>query len=126
MMKTLRVLAIVLGLSLIIGELWRSWGAERPFVFVIDDVIIGGFLIIGAVRFSKDTIKRRALLATGWGMNFGMLYISFFMKLIAPETTNTGNWNMGILTTLLGIAFATSIFGGIATLLLPTQQTEVS
>lgn len=124
MMKTLRVLAFTLGASLIIGELWRSWGAGRPFVFVIDDVIIGGFLIAGAIGFSKDTIKRRAFLATGWGMNFGMLYISFFMKLVAPETTNTGNWDMGILTVLLGIAFATSIFGGIATLLLPTPQPE--
>lgn len=124
MIKTLRILAFTLGTSLIIGELWRSWGAGRPFVFVIDDVIIGGFLIVGAWRFSKDTLKRRAMLAAGWGMNFGMLYVSFFSKVITPETTNAGNWNMGILTLLLGIAFATSIFGLIATLLLPNKQME--
>ena len=121
-MKALRLLAIILALSLMIGELWRSWGAGRHIMAILDDMFVGAFLIFGAVRFTQDTPKRRALFASGWGIAVGMLYGSFFGKVFAPETTNAGNWDLGLLTALVGLAFATAIIGLTATLLLPFKD----
>ena len=47
-MKLLRIAAILLGLSLIIGEAYRSWGVGRPIAFWMDDMIMGGLLIVAA------------------------------------------------------------------------------
>lgn len=124
MMKAIRIFAIILATSVIVGELWRSWGAGRPFVFVIDDVIFGGILMAGAIGMYKDTIRRRALFASGWGMAVGTLYMSFFTKVVAGETTNAGNWNLETLTALIGFVFVSAILGLLGTLLLPLQQTE--
>ncbi len=116
MLKMLRILVIGLGLSLMIGELWRSWGAGRHWLFVIDDQIMGIALIAGAWAMRRDTQFTRAAFAAAWAFNAGMLYDSFFGKLIEPESSNPSNWDLTILTALIGAAFALSIIGLIATL----------
>ena len=123
-MKALRVLAVLLALSLMIGELWRSSGAGRPFAFVIDDQIIGGFLLVAAYAMRIDTIRTRSAFAAAWGMSAGMLYGSFFGKLVTPETINAGNWDLGILTWLVGLAFVVALLGLAATLALPLAPTD--
>ncbi|MEQ9317082.1 MAG: hypothetical protein RLN72_14605 [Henriciella sp.] len=121
MLKLLRIWAILLALSLMVGELWRSWGAGRPLAFVLDDQIMGAMLIASAILLSKDTTRRRAFFAAAWGVNAGMLYGSFFGKVFAPEDTNAGNWDLGILTLLVGIAFASSITGMILSITTPRK-----
>ena len=120
-MKLLRIAAVILALSLMVGEAWRSWGAGRPFVFVIDDFIMGVLLIFGAVAVAKDTFARRALFASAWGYTAGQLYTSFFSKVVHPEQVNAGNWSLDILTLLLGVAFVTSVIGMIASFVLPQR-----
>jgi hypothetical protein len=39
---------------------------------------------------------------------------SFFGKLVAPEQADSGNWNMSVLTVLVGLAFAISVVGTVA------------
>jgi hypothetical protein len=39
------------------------------------------------------------------------LYPSFFGKLLAPEETDAGNWNVSMLTVLVGVAFGISVIG---------------
>lgn len=118
-LNALRIIAALLALSLMIGELWRSWGAGRHWLFVIDDQIMGAMLILGALAVAKDTFNRRALFAAGWGVNAGMLYGSFFGKIVEPQNTNAGNWNLDVLTVLVGVAFVISLLGMFLAIILP-------
>jgi hypothetical protein len=120
----LRVIAVILGLSLMIGESIRSYGQDRPIVFVIDDFLIGTFLIASSLAFAGDTLRRRAAFAAAWAATAGMLYGSFFGKLF-PEHGADFHTNIrgDILTIRIGVAFATSIIGMIATIALPSKPT---
>ncbi|MEM6914649.1 MAG: hypothetical protein AAF511_11810 [Pseudomonadota bacterium] len=122
-MPLLRFIAIALGLSLIIGEAYRSWGAGRPVMFWMDDMIMGSMLIAAAIMVAKDTFNRRAFFTAAWGTNAGMLYGSFFGKVFAPANANSGNFDLGFLTILIGIAFATAVAGMIASIVLQRGNT---
>ncbi len=118
-MNLLRIAAVILAIGLAGGETWRSWGAGRPFIFVADDFIMAALLIAGVIAVAKDTFARRAFFAAAWGYTAGQLYSSFFAKIVAPEETNAGNWNLDVLTWLIGLAFAISVAGMIASFMLP-------
>jgi hypothetical protein len=121
-MRWLRVVAAVLALSLMIGELWRSWGAGRHPLFILDDQVMGGFLLAAAWAMGVDTRRNRAAFAGAWGTCAGMLYGSFFGKLVEPASTNPGNWNLGVLTALIGVAFATALVGLWFSITLPSAD----
>ena len=121
-MKALRSVAVLLALSLMIGELWRSWGTDRPIAFVLDDMIMGALLIYGAWRMRRDTPRDRVVFGAAWGVAAGMLYGSFFGKLFDPASVDPGNWDLGVLTMLVGTAFAVSLGGLVATVLLPDRE----
>jgi hypothetical protein len=110
-MKALRIFAVFGALSLMIGELWRSWGVGRPIMFVLDDQFAGAFMLATAWAMRNDTIHTRAAFAASWGVAAGMLYGSFFGKLIEPERATPGNWDLGVLTALLGVAFVGALVG---------------
>jgi len=121
MMKALRIWAVLLALSLMIGELWRSWGAGRDFVFIVDDQIMGAMLLWSAYLLKQQTLRRRAFFSAAWAVNVGMLYGSFFGKVVRPENAEAGNWDVGVLTALIGLAFLSAIIGMIASILLPHE-----
>ncbi|RYF94228.1 MAG: hypothetical protein EON95_06090 [Caulobacteraceae bacterium] len=118
-----RILAAIQALSLILGETYRSWGAGRHIVFVVDDYWMGALLLLGAWMMRRDSFRNRALFAAGWGVCAGMLYGSFFGKLVEPSSSNPGNFDMGLLTGLLGLAFFVALAGMIATITLPQRTT---
>lgn len=118
-MKALRAVAVLLGLSLILGEAYRSWGVDRPIAFWMDDMIMGSALIAAAALVGRDTKARRAFFSGAWGLNAGMLYGSFFGKVFAPAEATPGNFDLGTLTLLIGAAFATAVIGFIASIVLP-------
>ena len=123
-MRLLQFSAFLLAIGLMGGEAWRSWGAGRPFVFVVDDFIMGALLIAGAVAVAKDTFVRRAFFASAWGYSAGQLYSSFFSKVVHPDQANAGNWNLDFLTWILGFAFIVSVIGMIASFILPPTRHE--
>jgi hypothetical protein len=110
-MKKLRIVAVLLALSLMIGECLRSWGVGRPVMLVLDDQLMGGFLIVAAWAVRDETLKTRAAFTGAWGVVAGMLYGSFFGKVFEPAKAQAGNWDLGVLTWLLGIAFVVSLCG---------------
>jgi len=107
----LRILGAGLALSLMIGEMIRSWGVGRPIMFVLDDFFMGGLLLAGAILMAAPTRIRWAIFVAGWASCAGMLYGSFFGKVFAPATSNAGNFDLGVLTALIGLAFVVSLLG---------------
>lgn len=122
-MKLLRVIAVLLALTLMFGEAFRSWGAGRPFFAWFDDQIMGALLILGAWLMAYPTPRRHAFFAMAWGVNTGMLYGSFFGKLYNPESSNPGNFDIAFLTIAIGLLFVIAIAGTICSILL-TPKTE--
>tara|TARA_R110000868_G_scaffold41729_4_gene142129 strand:- start:690 stop:1094 length:405 start_codon:yes stop_codon:yes gene_type:complete len=120
-----RVMAALLGSTLMIGELIRSWGMGRPLVFVLDDFCIGIPLVVTAVLMAKDTKPRRAAFAAAWGATAGMLYPSFFGKLIEQDAVAAAtNIPFNTLTAILGFLFVLSLAGLVASVALKGADTE--
>ena len=80
---------------------------------------MGGFLLAATWAVGKETVRNRIAFAAAWGVNAGMLYGSFFGKVFAPEEAQAGNWDLGILTWLIGLAFAVSLIGLWLSIVLP-------
>jgi hypothetical protein len=100
-----------------VGELWRSWGADRPLMLVVDDQIIGALLIAGAWAMKRDTVRRSGFFCAAWGFSAGLLYPSFVGKVLAPEQIDAGNWNVPVLTVLVGLAFGVSVIGMVGSII---------
>jgi hypothetical protein len=65
--KALRALAVILAVSLMLGEIYRSWGAGRPAYAVLDDQIMGALLLVGAWLTRHPRPSRMAFFAGAWG-----------------------------------------------------------
>ena len=107
----LRVLGAGLAVSLMIGELIRSWGVGRPIMFILDDFFWGGLLLVGAIMMAQPTRVRWGIFVAGWASCAGMMYGSFFGKVFDPASANSGNLDLGFLTTIIGIGFVVSLIG---------------
>jgi hypothetical protein len=92
-------------------------------MFVLDDQLMGGFLIAAACAVRHESVRTRAAFSAAWGVVAGMLYGSFFGKVFEPASAQAGNWNLGVLTVLLGIAFLVSLVGLWLSMTLPRQDT---
>lgn len=121
-MKTFRRISMCLAILLMAGEVWRSWGDGRHIMFILDDFFAGFFMLFAALRFTKDTPARRATFAAAWGVAVGMLYGSFFGKLLADGPINSGNWDAGILTFAIGVAFVLSLIGLVLSIKMPFKD----
>jgi hypothetical protein len=120
-----RIAAALLGSTLMIGELIRSWGQGRNLVFVLDDFCIGIPLVITALLMRKDTKPRRAAFAGAWGATAGMLYPSFFGKLVDQDAAAAAtNIPFNTLTAIIGFLFALSLAGLVASVALKSADTE--
>lgn len=123
-MKALRLIAIMGALALMVGEAYRSWGVGRPVAFWMDDMLAGGLLIVSAIMVGVPTVARRAFFTGAWGICVGMLYGSFFGKLFAPQDSDPGNFDLGLLTGLIGLAFAVAVAGMVASIVLPAPKVD--
>lgn len=61
--QCLRALGGIFAVTLIAGELWRSWGGGLPLPLVMGDVLMGGFLLVSSYVARTPTLRRRALLS---------------------------------------------------------------
>lgn len=93
-------------------------------MFVLDDQLMGGFMIAAAWAVRRETIRTRAAFSAAWGVVAGMLYGSFFGKVFEPAKAQAGNWNLGVLTMLIGIAFLVSVVGLWFSMTLPDRARE--
>lgn len=116
---------MILAIGLMGGEAWRSWGVDRPLVFVLDDMLIGAFLLSTAWLVRVETHRRRAAFSGAWAFATGMLYPSFFTKIFDAPHSEAGNWDLGVLTALIGLCFVTAIVGLAASILLPVRKAHL-
>ncbi|MFM7377548.1 MAG: hypothetical protein ACKO1O_05375 [Erythrobacter sp.] len=121
-MKVLRIIGVIGALALMLGEAYRTWGTGRPVYAWMDDMLVGGVMLIAAARMANPTLVNRTLFSAAWGMAVGMLYGSFFGKLFEPASSNPGNFGIGTLTVLVGLAFVIAIGGLVASIMLPQQE----
>ena len=114
-----RNLAVVLGVITPILETIRRWHTwqEDPLSF-FDDYILGGLLLYGAWRVTKDSAKGQKFLVAGWGFALGLVYASFDFQLqqvragaIDPAPIST-EW----VAVIKGIGFVLVLIGLITSL----------
>lgn len=110
-MKFWRLWAILLGLSLMIGETIRSWGQGRNPLFVLDDFLVGLPLVVTAILMARPSIPRLCAFSASFAASAGMLYGSFFGKLVDLSKPASSNIEIRLLTALIGFAFISSIIG---------------
>ena len=113
----LRLVGAGLAISLMVGELIRSWGVGRPIMFVLDDFFMGGLLLVGAILMANPTRLRWGIFVAGWASCAGMMYGSFFGKVFDPASANSGNLDLGFLTAIIGLGFVVSLLGLFFTLI---------
>jgi hypothetical protein len=73
-----RYLAIVLGILTPLAETvrrWSTWRENPPAL--LDDYVLGAFLLYGAWRVGKDVRSGQRFLAAAWAFMCGMAYGSF-------------------------------------------------
>ncbi|HYD89209.1 MAG TPA: hypothetical protein VEA80_17150 [Vitreimonas sp.] len=121
-MKALRALAIVLGVVIIGGELFRSWG-ERAWAWWIDDILVGLALIATGALLTNETFARRALFAGAWGFSVGVIYISFFDKVVGPVLMGPGA-AFNRLNVFVGLTLLVAIAGFVGSVTLPFKNTH--
>ncbi|MUL36845.1 hypothetical protein [Gloeocapsopsis dulcis] len=80
-MKFWRVWAILLGLSLMVGETIWIWGQGRNPLFILDDFFVGLPLVVTAILMARPSIPRLCAFSSSFAASAGMLYGSFFEKL---------------------------------------------
>lgn len=100
----LRILGVSYGLSIILGEILRSWGVGRNWAWILDDFVVGLPLIVSAILVGHPNPRRRLAFSASWAANAAMVYSSFFQKLLEPERTEPGNATAEAL--LYGAGFA--------------------
>lgn len=113
-MKFWRIWAALLGSSLMIGETIRSWGQGRNLLFVLDDFFIGVPLVVTAILMANPTPARSCAFSASYAAAAGMLYGSFFGKLVDPSNPASSNIGIGLLTGLIGLAFTSALIGLVA------------
>jgi multisubunit Na+/H+ antiporter MnhB subunit len=102
-------LAIVFGLIIISTETYRRYGDFGHWSRWMDDYLIGLFLIIPAILVLKGHKFSISLLIAGWAFSSGLLYGSFFSKVIDVENIKQSNIPTATLIDLIGIALFVSV-----------------
>ena len=95
--------AYVVGLLLPVAEVTRRRSDFSNLPAYVDDFLIGGLLLLGALLASRKHLAGNVLLAVAWAAFCGGMYYSFFGQLsqvgddISGLTNNSVVWMKGIL-----------------------------
>lgn len=118
-MRALRIAGLVVGAALLVGELWRGWGAGIALFDWLANPIAGVLLIAASVMLSKDRTRRRAAFVASWALIVGLNYHALVTRISAPEAMSAGNLTTGQLTLVTGLVFGISLVCTVAAILHP-------
>ncbi|HEY6562993.1 MAG TPA: hypothetical protein VIY86_00725 [Pirellulaceae bacterium] len=103
--------AVVFAVVLMIGEAYRSWGAGRPVVSWLDDMIAGTVILAGVLLIGRGSAAGWNVLAGGWGAIWGLAYGSFFSKFLTTNPTDDGNIPFQSLLWIIGFGLIAATVG---------------
>lgn len=114
-----RNLAVFLGVITPLLETirrWHTWQENPPAFF--DDFILGGLLLYGAWRVSRNAAEGQKFLVAGWGFALGMVYSSFFhqLQMLREGAIDPAPISSEWVATIKGIGFLIVIVGFITSL----------
>lgn len=119
-MKLLRLYALIVALLVAGGEVVRSWG-DRPVIMWLDDFLVAAALIASAAVVSVETVRRRAAFAAAWGFAVGIIYISFFDKVIGAAVLGPGA-EFNRINIFVTFSLMLALAGLVASLLIPLKS----
>lgn len=122
----LRILGVLYGCSIMFGEVLRSWGVGRHWVWIVDDFVVGLPLVVAAILVKRPTLRRRCAFSAAWAANAAMVYPSFFTKLLEPERSDAGNAPAEALMIGAGFALAQCVICAIASILIDPESSDES
>jgi hypothetical protein len=114
-----RNLAIFIGLLAPLLETIRRWHTwqDDPLAF-FDDYILGGLLLFGAWRVTKDVLIGRKFLVAGWGFALGLAYASvdFQLQQVRAGAADPAPISTGWVAIVKVVGFAIILIGLISSL----------
>ena len=116
------ILGIVFGLSLIIDETIRRFNDWGHWSRWMDDYAFGMILIVSAALTLKNKRFGPKLLIGAWGLCVGLLYGSFFSKVVSQQNILQSNIEYNLLVNLIGIVFGISLIGFVWVLLIGAKS----
>ncbi|MGF1463334.1 MAG: hypothetical protein ACFB2Z_09235 [Maricaulaceae bacterium] len=104
-------LAAATGATLIVAETLFNWGDWQLWPFVVIDYVMSGLLIAGA--FVALRTGATALLAGGWGVSAGVIWLSFFSHMFyaAPHPDFADTVSAPMLIGLKAVLFVIAWLG---------------
>jgi len=69
----IRRLAVVMGMALLVGEVFRRWNTTSAWTFWMAHTFVAAPLLYGAWLQSRDRAKGLSVLAAAWGFSAGIL-----------------------------------------------------
>ena len=114
-----RNLAVVIGVITPLLETvrrWHTWQEDPPSFF--DDYLLGGLLLYGAWRVTKNAVSGQRFLVAGWGVALGMVYLSFFgqLRMLREGVPDPAPVSAEWVAVVKGIGFLIIIIGLITSL----------
>ncbi len=105
--------ALVFGITLPLLELcrdlcWGSWPSLLEWPIALDAYVIGALLLSGVVAEARGAAAGRALVASGWGFAFGILYRSLFEQVADPTRHAGHEW---MVLTIKATLFTSALLG---------------
>jgi len=103
--------------------MYRRWPPWRNYLpSVLDDVLIGLFLLYGAWFSSRDTRRGRAVLAAAWGFTAGLGYASLFGHLRSLDAPDPSGFPHAWIAAVIGAGWILSLVALTITLSASEEQ----
>jgi hypothetical protein len=119
-LRASRRLALVLGTVTPLAETYRRWDEIRALTVwwpaVVDDFLLGGFLLIGAWWVGHDPTRGRPILSAAWGFMCGIAYGSLTFQLANLTAPEPSGWPATLVVGIKAIGLIIGIVGLIGSL----------
>ena len=118
----IRQIALVLGVLLPVAETVRRSGNLDDWWLWIDDYLIGGSLIAGALMSRNGSSKGVRALAAAWGLTCGMGYYSFVGHVLRIGERDVSGLSGASVTAGIGIGLAIAAWALVSTIAASPQE----
>ncbi len=95
---------------------WHTWTEYPPAL--LDDYLLGAFLLYGVWRTGKDPVDGQRFLTAAWGVALGMVILSFFgqIEAVMLGTNDPAPVSAATVAVIKGIGLVIVIVGLITSL----------